>query len=119
MSSASKKSVVVVVRRLPLGSVKAAESLRVALGQTLSANQVTVVFLDDGAWSATPLRPDLVGEADFEKPIDLLRELGHRLVVDSESLEDRGIVSVLAGVEVRPRRNALDLLNTADAVIVY
>lgn len=108
-----------VVRRLPLGSIKAAEALRVALGQTLSANHVTVVFLDDGVWSATPLRPDLVGEGDFEKPISLLHELGHRLVADSESLGARGIVSVLPGIEMTPRPDVIDLLTGADAVIVY
>lgn len=109
----------VVVRRLPLGSIKAAEALRVALGQTLSANHVTVLFIDDGVWSAAPLGPDLVGEADFEKPIGLLHEMGHRLVADSESLGARGIVSLLAGVEAKPRREALDLLAGAGAVIVY
>lgn len=119
MSSANKKSVVVVVRRPPLGTIKAAESLRVALGQTLSANQVTAAFIDDGAWCAAPLRPDPEGGAEFEKPIGLLHELGHRLVADSDSLEARGITSVAPGVEVKPRRGVIALLTEADTVIVY
>lgn len=119
MSSADKKSVAVVVRRLPFGSVKAAEGLRVALGQTLSANHVTVVFIDDGVWSATTLKPEPVEDGDFEKPISLLHELGHSLVADSDSLGARGIISVLRGIEMKPRREAIDILTDAGAVIVY
>jgi sulfur relay (sulfurtransferase) DsrF/TusC family protein len=114
-----EKSVVVLIRRAPVGSDRAAEALRVALGQTLASNRVTVAFLDDGVWSARPLRPEVVQGADCAKPIGFLRELGHRLVADAESLAAREIQAVLPGVDVKPRRELLDLLTAADAVIAY
>ena len=110
---------VVLIRRGPLGSDRAAEALRVALGQTLASNRVTAVFLDDGVWSARPLHAEVVQGHDCLKPIEFLRELGHRLVADAESLAAREIHTVFPGVDVKPRREVIDLLTAADAVIAY
>lgn len=114
-----EKSVVVVIRRAPLGSDRSAEALRVALGQTLAPNRVTAVFLDDGVWSVRPLRPEVVQGPAFSKPIELLQELGHRLVADAESLAAREIHAVLPGVDIKPRCEVIDLITAADAVIAY
>lgn len=90
-----------------------------ALGQTLAPNRVTAVFLDDGVWSARPLHPEVVQGPDFLKPIEFLLELGHRLVADAESLAAREIRAVLPGVDVKPRREVIELITAADAVIAY
>jgi sulfur relay (sulfurtransferase) DsrF/TusC family protein len=111
--------VVVIIRRAPLGSDRAAEALRVALGQTLASNRVTALFIDDGVWSARPLRPELVRGPEFSKPIEFLLEAGHRLVADAESLAAREIHAVLPGVDVKPRREVIDLITAAAAIIVY
>lgn len=110
---------VVIIRRAPLGSDRAAEALRVALGQTLAATQVTALFIDDGVWSARPLRPEVVRGPDVSKPIEFLLEAGHRLVADAESLAAREIHAVRPGVDVKPRHEVIDLLTAADAVIAY
>ena len=108
-----------IIRRAPLGSDRAAEALRVALGQTLASNQVTALFIDDGVWSALPLRPELVRGPEFSKPIEFLLGTGHRLVADAESLAAREIHAVRPGVDVKPRREVIDLITAAAAVIVY
>ena len=110
---------VVIIRRAPLGSDRAAEALRVALGQTLTSNLVTALFIDDGVWSARPLRPELVRGPEFSKPIEFLLDAGHCLVADAESLAAREIHSVRPGVDVKPRREVIDLITAAAAVIVY
>ncbi len=50
------KRVAVLLRESPLATVKTSESLRLALGQTLSDHQVTVLYLEDGAYGALNLR---------------------------------------------------------------
>jgi sulfur relay (sulfurtransferase) DsrF/TusC family protein len=118
-SAEQEKSVVVIVRRPPLASERAAEALRLAVGQTLAANRVTVVFIDDGVWAASELQPKAVKGPDFAKPIQTLAMLEHRLVADAESLNARGIREVASGIEVKPREELLGFIRDADAVIPY
>lgn len=113
------KKVTIIVRQPPLGSTKASEALRVAVGQTLSGNQVTVAFLDEGAWAATPLKPEVVRGHELRKHIDTLQTLGHRLVVDKDSLAERGIAQVLPGVELKDRLAVFGLISEANVVIAF
>ena len=48
------------IRRSPLGTQKAGEALRMALGQSIT-NRVTVILVDAGVFLAGPLQPELVG----------------------------------------------------------
>ncbi|MBI4302605.1 MAG: hypothetical protein HY664_08360, partial [Chloroflexi bacterium] len=51
-----KKRVVLLVRRSPLNSMKAAEALRQGVGLTTAdGNNVTVILLDAAAWLAVAL----------------------------------------------------------------
>lgn len=107
------------VRRLPLASERASEALRVAVGQTLAPNRVTVVFIDDGVFILAPLTPKAIRGPELAKPLAALAMLGQRLVADAESLERRGLQGLPEGVERLPRRAVLDLLTAADALIPY
>lgn len=107
------------VRRLPLASERASEALRVAVGQTLAPNHVTVVFIDDGVFILAPLAPKAIRGPEVAKHLGALAMLGHRLVADADSLERRGLRGLPEGVERLPRRAVLDLLTAADALIPY
>ncbi len=107
------------VRRLPLASERASEALRVAVGQTLAPNRVTVVFIDDGIFILAPLAPKAIRGPELAKHLGALAMLGQRLVADAESLERRGLQDLPEGVERLPRRAILDLLTAADALIPY
>ena len=96
------KKVTVILRRLPLESEKAAEALRVSVGYTLAKAAVTVVFIDDGVWAATPLHPAAVRGPEFAKHIETLQTLGHTLLADEESLRARGIEAVREGIGIKP-----------------
>lgn len=113
------KQVAIIIRQPPLGSTKASEALRVAVGQTLRDNAVMVAFIDDGAWATLPLRPEVVKGPELKKHIEALRTLGHHLVVDEESLKARGIDGIEDGIEVKPRRELFTLISKADAVLVF
>ena len=110
---------VILIRRAPLGSERAAEALRVAVGQTLASQRVAVVFIDDGVWAATALNPKVVRGGDFTKPIQTLTMLEQRLIADADSMAWRGIHEVVNGIDVRSRNEVLELISEADTVIPY
>jgi len=110
---------VVVVRRPPLGSERTAEALRVAVGQTLASQRVTVAFIDDGVWAAMALAPETGRGGVLAKPIETLMMLDYLLVADSDSMRQRGVRDVVSGIQVRSRNEVLDFILRADAVIAY
>lgn len=113
------KKVAIIIRRPPLGTVRASEALRVAVGQTLSDNDVVVAFTDDGVWAATPLKPEMIRGPELKKHIEALRMLGHRLVADEDALRNRGFPPVIEGIEVKKRQELFETLSQADAVLVF
>ena len=117
----AKKSVAVIIDHSPLNTEKASEGLRMAVGQTMAENQVTVLLLDAGAWAGTFQRPDAVKGGDLKKPIDTLVLLKHRVWVEEESLQEYGISRerVLPGVAVVSRKQVEDELAASDAVIRF
>lgn len=119
MLRAEVKKVAIIIRRPPLRTVKVSEALRVAVGQTLSDNDVTVVFTDDGVWAATPLKPEAIRGPELKKHIEALKMLGHRLIADEDALRNRGFPPVMEGIEVKRREELFDLIAQAEAVLVF
>ncbi len=111
------KDVVVLIRHLPLGNLKSSEALRVSVGLTLSDYRITALFIEEGVWSATELRPGSIKGPVFKKHIETLKLLGHTLVADEDSLKARGIEKVREGIKVRPRPEILKILDNAEVVI--
>ncbi len=117
----AKKNVAIIIDHSPLNTEKASEGLRMAVGQTMADNLVTVLLLDAGAWASVLLRPAVVKGGELKKHIDTLVILKHRVWVEEESLQRYGISreQVLPGIEVVPRRQVQDELTTAEAVIRF
>lgn len=113
------KDVVVLIRHLPMGNLKSSEALRVSVGLTLSDNRITALFIDEGVWSATELRPEGVKGPVFKKHIETLKLLGHTLVADEDSLKARGIERVREGIEVRSRPEILKIIDNAQVIIPF
>jgi len=111
--------VVVVLRHPPLSSETASEALRVALGQTLARQDVTLCLLGDGVWTAARLNPVVVRGPEIWKHLEALLTLGPRVVAEQEAVEARGLGQLAGGIEVKPRADCFDLLTAADAMIVY
>ncbi|MBI2460690.1 MAG: DsrE family protein [Candidatus Rokubacteria bacterium] len=109
----------VLIRRLPLASERASEALRIAVGQTLAPNRVTVVFIEDGVFALAPLVPKAIRGPEVAKHLGALALLGQRLVADADSLARRGLQELPDGIERLPRWAVLDLLTAADVVIPY
>jgi len=110
---------VVVLRRPPISSEATTEALRVAVGQSLAPQRVTLCLMGDGVWAAGPLHPSVVRAPEVKKHLEAMLALGHRVVVEEEAVRARGIQHVAPGVEVTPRAECFTLLTEADAVIPY
>jgi len=113
----SKKRVSVVIRRAPIGTVRTAEALRMSVGLTLGDNAVRVVFAGDGVYALLPTAPETVGAQELAKPIETLRQLGHELVAERESLAARGIGQPAYEVTQRTRAEIAALLAESDVVM--
>lgn len=117
----AKKKVVVLVRHSPLNTVRNSEALRMSVGLTLADNEVTALLLDAAAWLAVPLSPQAIAAPEIKKHLDTLRLLNMRVKVEGESLERYGVPlgEVLEGIEVIPRRQVIDEITAAEAVICF
>lgn len=114
------KRVSVLVRRPPLNTGKAGESLRMALGLEIKDHRVTVIFMDEGVFSAAGgLNPAEAGCEPWSEYVDMLHLLGHRLWAEEESLNrlslDRARLD--PRIEVVPRERILAELAENDAAI--
>ena len=114
------KRITVVVRHLPLNTMRASEALRVALGYTLAPHQVTALLTEYGVFAgAAGLRPESIGQPEVAKHIEALKALGHRVVADRPSHEALGGFPLHPAVDLLDREEVLKLLEDSDAVVPY
>lgn len=113
------KKVVVLIRSSPFNTIRASEAMRLALGLILSKNQVSVLMMEDGAWSAKGIRPSDIKRPEVSQFLDLYGACNIRQMVDSLSLEVRKITDIHDGVEKVSRQEALSHLAEADVVIPF
>ncbi|MFQ5802415.1 MAG: DsrE family protein [Candidatus Methylomirabilales bacterium] len=114
------KRVTVLIRHLPLNTIRASEALRVAVGYTLAPNRVTALLFGDGVFAgAATLRPEVVGRPELAKHTQTLRALGHRVVADRPSHDALGGVPLHPEVELLDREEVLKLIEDSDVVVPF
>lgn len=91
-----------------------------SVGLTLEeGNRVTVIFLRDGVYLLSHINPELIQSGIVYKHLEALRLLGHRVVAEKESLDERGIEKPEVEAEVVPRSEVIKMIANADAVIPW
>lgn len=113
------RKVAVVIRGSPLNSTKNGEALRMALSLTLKENQVSVFFLEDGAYTLLPISSQAVGFWDFRQFLDSLKELSVPLIVEKEAVENRGLTNLEMEPRLLPRQEIFHQLAKSWAVIGF
>ncbi len=109
-----------IIRHLPLNTVRASEALRAAVGYTLAPQRVTALLVEDGVYAArSNLKPDVAGQPELLKHIQTLKALGHRLVADRPSYEERGSFPLHQEIELLDREQVFKLLEESDVVVPY
>jgi sulfur relay (sulfurtransferase) DsrF/TusC family protein len=91
-----------------------------SVGLTLEeGNKVTVIFLGDGVYLLSNINPELIQSGTIYKHLDALRLLGHRVVAEKESLEEKGIEKPAVEAEVVSRSEVIKMIANADSVIPW
>ncbi len=115
----AQRTVLITMNQVPFGSIYYTEGLRAAVGITsgIDENVATVAYLGDGVYFTL----HGVDRKDTEKYILTLQKLGAKLVVEKESLKERGIKErdVATEFDILPRKEILTLVQAADFVIDF
>lgn len=113
------KKITVIVRNLPLNTRRNAEALRMSVGLTLREDKVAVIFIDDGVYTATPIKPELVNLKPLHKEFEALSMLKCAMLADRLSMEKRGISNLLANVKAISREEIVRTITESDIVIPF
>ncbi len=113
------KKITVIVRNLPLNTRRNAEALRMSVGLTLREDRVTVIFMDDGVYTATPTEPELINFQPPKKEFEALSMLKCAMLADNLSLEKRGITTLNPGVKPVGREELVKTITESDIVIPF
>jgi len=113
------KKITVIVRNLPLNTRRNAEALRMGVGLTLREDKVTVIFMDDGVYSVTQIKPELVGFNSLDKEFGALSMLKCPLLADRSSLQKRGIKKLIENVKAAEREEIVRTITESDIVIPF
>lgn len=113
------KKITVIVRNLPLNIRRNAEALRMSVGLTLREDKVTVIFMDDGVYSATRIKPELIDFAPLNKEFGALSMLKCPLLADKPSMEKRGIKELITTVKPAEREEIVRTITESDIVIPF
>ncbi|HHT9125055.1 MAG TPA: DsrE family protein [Candidatus Brocadiia bacterium] len=115
----AQKNVLITINHAPYGNIYYTEGLRAAVGITsgIDENKVTLVYMGDGAYFALKG----VDRKDTSKYIGTLEKQGCKLMVERESLLERGIAEKEAAQDVKviPRSDVLKLIQEADQTIGF
>jgi len=113
------KKICVIIRNLPLGTVKNSEALRMSVGLTIEeGNQVNVIFTDEGVLTLTQLKPEIVGMPSFRKPLETLTALEIPLYAEKEAVDERKITTP-EGVELKTTNEIYEIIKEQDTIIPF
>jgi sulfur relay (sulfurtransferase) DsrF/TusC family protein len=113
------KKISVVVRNLPFNTRKNAEALRMSVGLTLREDKVTVIFIDDGVYSATPTKPESINLASLDREFGALRMLKCTLLADKPSMDKRGVKELIENIKTADREEIVRTMNESDIIIPF
>jgi len=113
------KKISVIVRNLPFNTRKNAEALRMSVGLTLREDEVTVIFIDDGVYTATPTKSEIINVPPPVREFGALTMLKCKLLADKPSLEKRRIKEMIENIKIVEREEIVRTISESDIVIPF
>ncbi len=113
------KKITIIVRNLPLNTRRNAEALRMSVGLTLREDEIKVIFMDNGVYTATSINPELIGFNSHDKEFEALSMLKCPMLADKPSLKKRGIKNLRKEVRVAEREEIIKVITESDIVIPF
>lgn len=90
-----------------------------SVGLTLREDKVTVIFMDDGVYSATPTKPKSIKLASLDREFGALTMLKCSLLADKPSMVKRGIKELIENIKTAGREEIVQILNESDIIIPF
>lgn len=113
------KRITIIVRNLPLNTKRNAEALRMSVGMTLREDKVAVIFMDDGVYTATRIKPELIDFQPLDREFGALSMLKCPMLADIPSMKKRGIKDLLDNVRAEEREVIVKTITESDIVIPF
>jgi len=113
------KHIAIIVRNLPFNTRRNAEALRMSVGLTLREDKVTVIFIDDGVYTATRAKREIINIPPPVREFGALSMLKCNMLADKPSLEKRGIKEILENIKCVEREEIIRTINESDIVIPF
>ncbi len=113
------KTTTVIISQSPLKTLRVAEALRMSVGLTLCGDAVQVLFVNDGVYTLLDTEPAKAGMPEYSRHIETLKELGHRLYAEHESLQERGLGPISNKAAIVTREETSRLIIASDCIVRY
>ncbi|MGA2193012.1 MAG: DsrE family protein [Nitrospirota bacterium] len=112
-------NIVIMLRHSPYSSVRNFEALRSCVGLSMGDSPLTMVFVEDGVYSLSAKGRPVIEGFDWNKHLEMLKELEFPLVVDKASADERGVTEFNHEPEIKSTEEIAAILKDAKAVITY
>ena len=115
------RKIMILIRSPPHGSTNVGEGLRAAIALAGMDIETTIVLMDDAVFAALKGQaPDAIGTTSLDESIVNASEFGAKLVVHTESLQERGIrKDELLDVETIATGRIAELVHEVDATVTF
>ncbi len=90
-----------------------------SVGLTLCGDAVRVIFVGDGVYTLLHTDPTRIGMPEYSRHVITLKDLGHAIYAERESLEERGLEKISFKPEIVSRAEVTRLLLESDSVVRY
>ncbi|MEW5768627.1 MAG: DsrE family protein [bacterium] len=112
------KKVAIIVRALPFNTIRNSEALRCAVGLTLEEeNKISVIFMDDGVWTAASLDSKAALSRDLDKHVETLKMMEVEMMAEEEALASRGVKVSRQEIMTKSREAINQAIQEVDVVM--
>lgn len=114
----NNKKISVLIQKSPYQDLKAVEAMRMSVGLTLRDIEVYLFFLEDGLDALIEDYLERAEEEGFRKHLEMFIELGQTLVVETESIEASGNLSMAFDPMIWNRDTIISFVAQSDGVVI-
>lgn len=114
----NNKKISVLIQKSPYQDLMAVEAMRMSVGFTLRDIEVYLFFLEDGLDALIEDSLERAEEAGFRRHLEMFIELGQTLVVEAESIEASGNLSMAFDPMIWNRDAIISFVTQSDGVVI-
>src|SRR5512143_2986375 len=85
--------IAIMMRHSPFSTVRVHEALRSCVGLSMGDSPLVMVFVEEGAYTLSSKAKPIFAGFDWNKHLEMLKELEFDLVVDKDSAAERGVTA--------------------------